>query len=121
MPWACREALTFQRRSGFDHKKIHRPAQSQKIADITLDFARKGSVCRAMKREVAEATEFACIELTSSTVGEPNAMATAARRCAEAGQSEQAFRIALDLEPLLHEADSPLQAVTVIRRQIGPP
>ena len=74
-----------------------------------------------MKREIEEAAVVACIELISSTVGEANAMATAARHCAEAGQSEHAFRIALDLEPLLDEANSLLQAAAVIRRQIDPP
>ena len=74
-----------------------------------------------MKREIAEAAVIACIELISSTVSEADAMAKAARHCAEAGQGERAFQIALDLEPLLDDANSLLQAAAVIRRRIAPP
>lgn len=73
-----------------------------------------------MKRETAEAAIFACVGLVDATVSEAGAMAKAARHCAEAGQVERAFQIALDIEPLLHEANSLLQAAAVIKRQIGP-
>ena len=74
-----------------------------------------------MKREIAEAAVVACIKIVSSTVGEADAIAKAARHCAEAGQSDRAFQIALDIEPLLDEANSLLQAAAVIRRRIDPP
>ena len=63
-----------------------------------LDFAREGSVSRAMKRETASAAISACIGLT------------------DAARSE-----ALDIEPLLNEADSLLQAAAAIRRCVDPP
>lgn len=102
-------------------RKSESPKQSQKIARLPPDFLREGSVSRAMKREVAEAAVTACIELISSAVGEADAAAKAARQCADAGQSERAFKIALEIEPLLCEANSLLQVAAVIRRQIDPP
>ena len=70
-----------------------------------------------MKREAAEPAIKACIDLVGSLVSEAESLTRAARMCAADGKIEQAFQIALDVEPLLHEANSLVQAAGVIRRR----
>jgi hypothetical protein len=70
-----------------------------------------------MKREIAEPAIKACIDLIGSVVVEAEALTRAAKTCAAAGEIERAFQIVLDVEPLLNEANSLLQAAGVIRRR----
>lgn len=71
-----------------------------------------------MKRDVAESALKACIDLMGKAVGEIDGLMKAAKACVEAGQVERAFHVALDIEPILSEANYLLQAAAVIRRQI---
>ena len=70
-----------------------------------------------MKRDLAEPAIKACIDMIGSLVGEADALARAAKTCASSGEVERAFQIALDVEPLLGEANALLQAAGVIRRR----
>lgn len=74
-----------------------------------------------MKRGITELAATACIDLISLVASEAGALAKAAQHCAETRNARSAVLNALDLEPLLDEANSFLQAAAVIRRRIDPP
>jgi hypothetical protein len=74
-----------------------------------------------MEHDTAEPAVKTCIDVISAVLSEADALAKAAKQCAAAGNMEGAFQIALDVEPLLHEANSLVQAAAVIRRRIAPP
>lgn len=49
-------------------------------------------------------------------VAKANGLATAAKNCCEAGDYDAGFRIALEFEPYLHDANSLISAVSTLRR-----
>ena len=57
-----------------------------------------------------------CIAVMIDRLGEAASIASAALTLMKKGQPERAFHIALDIEPLIHEADRLLQAASALRR-----
>lgn len=71
-----------------------------------------------MQRDVAQNALKTCIDLMGQAVEEVDELMKTAKACIELGQIERAFSVALEIEPLLSEANSLLQAASAIRRQI---
>ncbi len=57
-----------------------------------------------------------CMDLVLAQVTKANTLAQAARNCCDAGDYDAGFRIALEFEPLLHDATSMISAVSMLRR-----
>lgn len=68
-----------------------------------------------------EAHVRAAVLLLQPLLVEALSLATAATSCAKAGNTDQAFRIALDIECLVSEANSLLQAASIFNRREIPP
>jgi len=70
------------------------------------------------------ATTEAIIETHLSTmhevIAEAASSSAAAMACINTGNHRRAFEIALDIEPLLSEADNLLQACSILRRRLSP-
>lgn len=49
-------------------------------------------------------------------VAKANGLAIAAKNCCEAGDYDAGFRIALEFEPFLHDANSLITAVSTLHR-----
>ena len=67
----------------------------------------------------AEETQTAlrvCLSLIAKTINEAQAICRSSVCCFDAGDIERAFSISLDVEPVLAEANSLLQAASKIRR-----
>ena len=58
-----------------------------------------------MTPEITDAVIKACLDSMAEAVEGAASLAKAARACADAGNADAAFKIALDIEPLLHEAE----------------
>lgn len=61
-----------------------------------------------------------CIDLIVSSVAKANGLAIAARNCCEVGDYGAGFRIVLEIEPLLYDANSLIQAVSTLQRPCDP-
>lgn len=65
---------------------------------------------------ILDATVTNCLSEISERLVAANAMAKGALVCAEEGNQQAALRIALDLEPLIHEANTLLNAASLMNR-----
>lgn len=63
-----------------------------------------------------EITIMGCLRDIRSRLVDAAAIAKAAVVCAESGSEDRAVRIALDLEELVHEANTLLNAVSLVQR-----
>ncbi len=61
-----------------------------------------------------------CLSTMHETIKEAASSSTAAMACIEAGNHRRAFEIALDIEPLINEANMLLQACSILRRRLNP-
>lgn len=66
------------------------------------------------KRDV-EAASSLCMHVLIAQVNEAAALAQSAAALIERGQVGHAFKIALDIEPLLHEANRAMQAASLLQ------
>ena len=73
-----------------------------------------------MTPQITDAVIKACLDSMAEAVEGAASLAKAARACADAGNVDAAFKIALDIEPLLHEADYLIQAASTVRRRSNP-
>jgi hypothetical protein len=71
----------------------------------------------AMKMETADAAIVACLRGMAKLLRQADRLAQRSVVAAGARDRDKALQIALDVEPLLHEADVLLTAATIIRRQ----
>lgn len=74
-----------------------------------------------MVPELADAAVKACIESMSELLEEAASLGRATKACTDAGNVDSAFKITLDIEPLLHEANYLIQAASTVRRRGRPP
>lgn len=70
-----------------------------------------------LKTEVEIALRI-CISRITAAIDEAKIIARSSACCLEAGDIERAFQIALDVEPLLFDADKLLQAAGTLRRSM---
>jgi len=70
-----------------------------------------------MAPELADAAVKACIESMVELLNEAASLAKATKACADAGNVDAAFKITLDIEPLLHEANYLIQAASTVRNR----
>lgn len=61
-----------------------------------------------------------CLSTMHEAIKEAASSSTAAMACIEAGNHRRAFEIALDIEPLINEANMLLQACSILRRRLNP-
>jgi hypothetical protein len=59
-----------------------------------------------------------CLSRITAAINEAQTIARSSACCSEAGDIERAFQIALDVEPLLFDADKLLQAAGTLRRSM---
>ena len=74
-----------------------------------------------MAPDLADAAVKACIESMVELLNEAASLAKATKACADAGNVDAAFKITLDIEPLLHEANYLIQAASTVRNRGRPP
>jgi hypothetical protein len=74
-----------------------------------------------MAPEIANAAVKACIESMVELLDEAASLAKVTKACMDAGNVEAAFKVTLDIEPLLHEANYVIQAASTVRRRGHPP
>jgi hypothetical protein len=95
---------------------------SNKIALVSLDFAGTGSMCggnkelAAMDAQLVEATIKAYLTEIRSRLDKAAGIGRAADACAGAGFHEKGLEVALDMEQLLYEATTLLNAASLINR-----
>ena len=95
---------------------------SNKIALVSLDFAGTGSVCSgnkelsAMDAQLVEATIKTYLTEIRSRLDKAAGIGRAADACAGAGFHEKGLEVALDMEQLLYEATTLLNAASLINR-----
>ena len=95
---------------------------SNKIALVSLDLAGTGSVCSdnkelsAMDAQLVEATIKTYLTEIRSRLDKAAGMGRAADACAGAGFHEKGLEVALDMEQLLYEATTLLNAASLINR-----
>jgi hypothetical protein len=95
---------------------------SNKIALVSLDFAGTGSVCSgnkelsAMDAQLVEATIKIYLTEIRSRLDKAAGIGRAADACAGAGFHEKGLEVALDMEQLLYEATTLLNAASLINR-----
>ena len=95
---------------------------SNKIALVSLDFAGTGSMCGAnkgvgvMDAQLVEATIKAYLTQIRSRLDKAAGIGRAADACAGAGFHEKGLEVALDMEQLLYEATTLLNAASLINR-----
>ena len=97
---------------------------SHKIAQFSLDFVRTASVCVvAMKRppmdlppETIETTLKVFLREIRSRLDEAASIARAAETCADTGNIPKGIEITLDVEQLLYEVNTLLNAASLIQR-----
>jgi hypothetical protein len=96
---------------------------------IGLDFLGKGSMHGpdaerttepTMTPQVSEAAVRECLTGISDRLSDATAIAKAAVTCAQEGNPDAAVRIALDVEQLIHEANTLLNAASLMNR-LAPP
>jgi hypothetical protein len=61
-----------------------------------------------------------CLNAMHEAIKEAASSSIAAMACIEAGNHRRAFEIALDIEPLLNDANMMLQACSILRRWMNP-
>lgn len=69
-----------------------------------------------MPNETVKPAVRDCMNQIVALVAKANGLATAAKNCCEAGDYDAGFRIALEFEPYLHDANSLISAVSTLRR-----
>lgn len=74
-----------------------------------------------MKPVTTEAIVETCITTMHEAIAEAESSSSAAMACINAGNHRRAFEIALDVEPLLSDANNLLQARSILRRRMSPP
>jgi len=74
-----------------------------------------------MAPELADAAVKACIESMVELLNEAASLAKATKACTDAGNVDAAFKLTLDIEPLLHEANYLIQAASTVRNRGRPP
>jgi hypothetical protein len=95
---------------------------SHKIAHLSLDFLRIASMCGGAQRSCAmdantvEITIKAYLAEMRQRLDEAASIARAAQACADAGNIEKGVEIALDVEQLVHEVTTFLNAASLINR-----
>jgi hypothetical protein len=95
---------------------------SNKIALVSLDLAGAGSVCSgnkelsAMDAQLVEATIKTYLTEIRSRLDKAAGIGRAADACAGAGFHEKGLEVALDMEQLLYEATTLLNAASLINR-----
>jgi hypothetical protein len=95
---------------------------SNKIALVSLDFAGTGSMCggnkgvEAMDPQLVETTIKAYLTEIRSRLDKAAGIGRAADACAGAGFHEKGLEVALDMEQLLYEATTLLNAASLINR-----
>ena len=72
-----------------------------------------------MTPQVSEAAVKECLTAISTRLSDASAIAKAAVTCAEEGNPGGAVRIALDVEQLIHEANTLLNAASLMNRLAG--
>jgi len=101
---------------------LHAAQMSQKIAQLLLDFQPDQSVCgdtedtTIMDDNTLELVIKAQIAQIARRMGEAAGLAKAAEAGANAGNIPKAIEIALDLEPLLYEANTLLNGASLMHR-----
>lgn len=73
-----------------------------------------------MTEVIADAIVKTCITQIDALIKEAASSTAAAMACIEAGNPRRAFQIALDVEPLVIEANTLLQACSALRRRLAP-
>jgi hypothetical protein len=97
------------------------PEMSNKIALVSLDFAGTGSMCGGNKgvggdgRAISRNNKTYLTELRSR-LDKAAGIGRAADACAGAGFHEKGLEVALDMEQLLYEAATLLNAASLINR-----
>ena len=95
---------------------------SNKIALVSLDFAGTGSMCggnkgvAAMDAHLVETTIKTYLAEIRSRLDKAAGIGRAADACAGAGFHEKGLEVALDMEQLLYEATTLLNAASLINR-----
>ena len=95
---------------------------SNKIALVSLDFAGIGSMCGAnkgvefMDAQLVETTIKIYLTEIRSRLDKAAGIGRAADACAGAGFHEKGLEVALDMEQLLDEATTLLNAASLINR-----
>ena len=73
-----------------------------------------------MAPELPNAAVKACIESMSELLEGAASLGRATKACTEAGNVDAAFKLTLDIEPLLHEANYLIQAASTVCRRGRP-
>jgi hypothetical protein len=95
---------------------------SNKIALVSLDFTGTGSMCvttgshRQMDPQLAETTIKTYLNEIRNRLDKAAGIGRAADACAGAGFYEKGLEVALDMEQLLYEATTLLNAASLISR-----
>src|ERR1044071_2899948 len=100
------------------------PQKSNKIAHVVLDGRPNNSVCNclfaggfpSMLRSAENVIKIYLAELCTR-LDEASRIAKAADACGAAGNAEKGVQVALDVEPLLHDATRLLDAATMINKR----
>ncbi len=98
------------------------PEMSNKIALVSLDFAGTGSMCGGNKElamidaQLVETTIKVYLTEIRSRLDKAAGIGRAADACAGAGFCEKGLEVALDMEQLLYEATTLLNAASLINR-----
>ncbi|MCC6949158.1 MAG: hypothetical protein IT539_15450 [Bradyrhizobiaceae bacterium] len=74
-----------------------------------------------MPNEIAEAAIKVCIKSMTELLEEAASLGQATKACIDADNMEAAFKLTLDIEPLLHAANYLIQAASTVRRRGRPP
>jgi hypothetical protein len=69
-----------------------------------------------MQKDETEIAIQICLGLIETTVQKAAQIVKASRCCLDAGDVERAFHVALEIEPLICDANSLLQATSAVRR-----
>jgi hypothetical protein len=98
------------------------PGKSNKIAQVLLDFRPDKSVCNAcvggLSMDAALAENILKIYLAElrTCLEDASRIAKAADACGTAGNADKGVQVALDVEPLLHDATRLLDAATMVKQ-----
>jgi hypothetical protein len=95
---------------------------SHKIARLSLDFPRIASMCGGVKEGCAmdattvQITTKAYLAEIRQRLDDAASIARAAQACADSGNTKQGIAIALDVEQLVYEVNTLLNAASLINR-----
>lgn len=94
---------------------------SHKIAHLSLDFSAGQSVCGPERRhpmtpEILKPAIDDMLKGMDARLADASAIAKAANACAASGNQEQAITIALEIEQLVYEVNTLLNAASLINR-----